>query len=205
MKKIRKINVYLNMWRILPAYLCFRKNRFKEKCAMDLHEWIKLHPCVADRKALFQFGYIMVYSKVNRNIFLNRLHRNAVMYVITRVLFPPMDFCYINVPPEKIGGGFSLQHGFSTIVAAKEIGERCHINQQVTIGYNEDDAPVIGDDVLISAGAIVIGDVHIGNSAKVGAGAVVVKDVPAYATVVGMAARVVKVSVPGEDSGEANN
>lgn len=204
MKKIRKVNVYLNMWRILPAYFCFRTNRFKRKCYMDLQEWIKLHPCVADKKELFQFGYIMIYSKVNRNIFLNRLHRNAVMYLITRVFFPPMDFCYINVPPEKIGGGFSLQHGFSTIVAAKEIGERCHINQQVTIGYNEDDAPVIGNDVLISAGAIVIGGVYIGDGAKVGAGAVVVKDVPDHATVVGMAARVVKISSPYKELGNNN-
>ena len=100
------------------------------------------------------------------------------------------------MPPEKIGGGFSLQHGFSTIIAAKEIGTHCHINQQVTIGYVGNDAPIIGDHVLVAAGAIVIGDIHIGNGSRIGAGAVVVHDVPDYATVVGPAAQVVKIRNP---------
>lgn len=111
------------------------------------------------------------------------------MYIITRICFTPLESCYITMPPEKIGGGLSFQHGFSTIVGAKEIGERCRINQQVTIGYNGEHAPVIGDDVTITAGAIVIGDVHIGNGACVGAGAVVTHDVPDHMAVVGIPAR----------------
>ena len=73
------------------------------------------------------------------------------------------------------------------------MGKRCRVNQQVTIGHVGLDAPVIGDDVRITAGAIVVGKIHIGNGATIGAGAVVVKDVPENATVVGTAARVVKI------------
>ena len=92
------------------------------------------------------------------------------------------------MPPEKIGGGFSFQHGFSTIVAAKEIGENCRIFQQVTVGFNGTEAPVIGDNVEITAGAIVIGDVYIGDGACIGAGAVVIRNVAENVTVVGVPA-----------------
>ena len=96
------------------------------------------------------------------------------------------------MPPEKIGGGFSLQHGFSTIIAAEEIGENCRVYQQVTIGYNGEYAPTIGDNVVITTGAIVIGDIHVGTGALVGAGAVVTKDIPDNSLAVGVPARVIK-------------
>lgn len=194
MNKLRMVWVYLNFWRILPAYLFFRTNKFKAKCLIDLEEWVKRFAAVKEKGKLIQFGYIVLFNKVYRNILLNRLHRNLFMCIIARILFAPLSSCYINMPPENIGGGLFLQHGFSTIIAAKEIGERCHINQQVTIGYDEKDSPVIGNNVLVAAGAIVIGKVNIGDNAKVGAGAVVVKDVPANATVVGVAAKVVKIA-----------
>lgn len=99
----------------------------------------------------------------------------------------------MNMPPENLGGGLCFQHGFSTIVAAKKIGRNCVINQQVTIGYtNSEDAPVIGDNVRIYAGAIIIGNVQIGDGATIAAGAVVVHDVPPHAVVGGVPAVVLK-------------
>ena len=76
------------------------------------------------------------------------------------------------------------------------MGKNCSVYQNVTIGrgkkVNDIDVPIIGDNVTIFTGAIIIGGVHIGNNAKIGAGAVVVKDVPENATVVGQAARILK-------------
>lgn len=190
MKKSRRLFMYFNLWRILPIYLFWNKNRFKQKCAMDLEQWLLHFPHIVNEKKMFQLGYILLYDKVFRNILLNRLHRNPLMYAITRLFFKPLESCYINMPPEKIGGGFSFQHGFSTIVAAKEIGERCCVYQQVTIGYNGEEAPIIEDDVTIMTGAIVIGGITVKTGAKVGAGAVVTKDVPKQATVAGVPARV---------------
>ena len=103
-----------------------------------------------------------------------------------------LKIAHINMPPEHIGGGLVIHHGFSTIVAAKEIGENCKIFQQVTIGYNEDENPVLEDNVTVCAGAIVIGGVHLHKGAFVGAGAVVVKDVPENTTVVGVPARAIE-------------
>ena len=103
----------------------------------------------------------------------------------------PMENCYIDC--EDIGPGLFIQHGFSTVIAARKIGKNCWINQQVTIGYaNERDQPTICDNVKIHAGAKVIGNVTIGDNSIVGANAVVVKDVPPNCTVVGVPAYIVK-------------
>ena len=58
------------------------------------------------------------------------------------------------------------------------IGSNCTIFHQVTIGEGKDGAPVIGDNVLIGAGAKIIGNVKIGANSKIGVNAVVVHDVP---------------------------
>jgi serine O-acetyltransferase len=102
----------------------------------------------------------------------------------------PLESLYIVTP--SIGPGLFIQHGFSTIIAAKSLGENCWVNQQVTIGFSSvDDCPTLGNNVSVKAGAIVIGDITIGDGAVVGAGAVVVKDVPPFSTVVGVPARIV--------------
>ena len=141
---------------------------------------------------LIQFGYFTMNMIEFRNIMLNRLHRNKISYILSRMLFKPLESLYINMPPEKIGGGLYIQHGFSTIIAAKEIGENCFINQQVTIGYNGTESPLIGNHVRIAAGAIVIGNVHIHDGATVAAGAVVKHDVAAGDVVAGVPAISVK-------------
>lgn len=85
-----------------------------------------------------------------------------------------------------------IQHGFATIVTAESIGNNVWINQQVTIGYNGASAPMIGDNVVIYAGAKIIGGVHIGNNVTVGANAVVTKDIPDNCVVAGVPARIIK-------------
>lgn len=70
-----------------------------------------------------------------------------------------------------------------------EIGNGCTIYQQVTIGQesigHKGQAPTIGNNVYIGAGAKIIGSIKIGNNVKIGANAVVTKDVPDNSTVVG--------------------
>jgi serine O-acetyltransferase len=79
----------------------------------------------------------------------------------------------------------NLPHGLYGIIISHNavIGANCTIYHQVTIGEGRGGAPTIGDNVLIGAGAKIIGGIHIGNNVKIGAGCVVTKDIPNNATV----------------------
>lgn len=86
-----------------------------------------------------------------------------------------------------------LPHGLNGIIVSHNavIGKNCTIFHQVTIGEGKGGAPLIGDNVLIGAGAKVVGGIRIGNNVKIGAGCVVAKDVPDGATVVCADAKVI--------------
>lgn len=73
------------------------------------------------------------------------------------------------------------------------IGDDVRIDQQVTIGirWDEEAAPIIGNNVRIGAGAKVLGSIRVGNNARIGANAVVLTDVPEGATAVGVPARII--------------
>jgi len=73
------------------------------------------------------------------------------------------------------------------------IGDNVRIDQQVTIGirWDENRAPVIGNNVRIGAGAKVLGSINIGNNVRIGANAVVLTDIPEGATAVGVPARII--------------
>lgn len=98
----------------------------------------------------------------------------------------------------KIGNGLYLPHTQGTVIGAVSIGENAVIYHNVTFGAREVDLgysgasrPVVGNNVIIGAGAKVLGGVVVGDGARIAANAVVVDDVPAGATVVGVPARVI--------------
>ena len=91
----------------------------------------------------------------------------------------------------EVGEGLQLPHnGLGVVINPNTvIGNNVKIHQNVTLGGREGSGcPVIGDDVLIGAGAVVLGDIRVGNGAKIGAGAVVLNDVPDEAIAVGVPA-----------------
>ncbi|EHI98325.1 transferase hexapeptide repeat containing protein [Clostridium sp. DL-VIII] len=102
----------------------------------------------------------------------------------------------------KIGKNFRFAHFQGTIIGNEVvIGDNCTIYQQVTLGqkiyglagYGDD--PILGDNIVIFAGAKVLGKIHVGNNSVVGANAVVLKDVPENSCAVGIPAHIIK----GED------
>lgn len=125
-----------------------------------------------------------------RNLFYYRIGGIRVISRLLKFLLPPMSTLFIWTP--KIGGGLFIQHGFATVIAAKELGRHCFVNQQVTIGYKGTEAPIIGDNVAVTCGAKILGGVTVGNNVIVGANAVVVKDVPANVTVGGVPAKIIR-------------
>lgn len=93
--------------------------------------------------------------------------------------------------------GITLDYTREKVTVYSEIkGAPVHrlVNQQVTIGYNDLYAPIIGDNVMVTCGAKVLGNVKVGNNVIIGVNAVVVKDVPDNATVVGVPAKIIKMN-----------
>ena len=99
-------------------------------------------------------------------------------------------------PGAKIGKGLFIDHGMGVVIGeTAEIGNNVTIYQGVTLGGTGKEKgkrhPTIGNNVIIAAGAKVLGSIKIGDNAKIGAGAVVIKPVPANSTVVGVPGRIV--------------
>lgn len=100
----------------------------------------------------------------------------------------------------SIGAGLELPHAISIVVHYNaKIGRNCTIYQFVTIGGDvKGNAPIIGDNCFIGAGAVIVVRVVIGNNVTIGANAVVNKNVPDNATVGGVPANVLHYEHPAK-------
>ena len=99
-------------------------------------------------------------------------------------------------PGAKIGERFCIDHGAGVVIGETTIiGNDVLIYQQVTLGGTGKDHgkrhPTIGNNVIIGAGAKVLGNITIGDNVRIGAGSVVMDDVPENSTVVGVPGRIV--------------
>ncbi len=100
-------------------------------------------------------------------------------------------------PGAQIGSGFFIDHGMGVVIGETcQIGDNVTLYQGVTLGGTGKHAgkrhPTLGNNVVIGAGAKVLGPFTVGDNSKVGAGAVVLKEVPPDSTVVGNPGRVVR-------------
>lgn len=110
-------------------------------------------------------------------------------------------------PGATIGKGFFIDHGSGVIIGETAIvGDNVTLYQGVTLGGTGKETgkrhPTIGDNVMISAGAKIIGSFTVGENSKIGAGSVVIEEVPPNCTVVGVPGRIVKrdnVKIPRSD------
>ena len=112
-------------------------------------------------------------------------------------------------PGAKIGDRVFFDHAMGAVVGeTAEIGDGCTIYQGVTLGGTSlykgaKRHPTLGKDVVVSAGAKVLGGFEVGDGAKIGSNAVVIKPVPAGATAVGIPARIIQ-SKAGESADVAS-
>ena len=100
-------------------------------------------------------------------------------------------------PGATIGKGLFIDHGSGVIIGeTAELGDNITLYQGVTLGGTGKEQgkrhPTLKDNVMVSAGAKVLGSFTIGENSKIGAGAVVLKEVPPNCTVVGVPGRIVK-------------
>lgn len=94
---------------------------------------------------------------------------------------------------KKIGRNLRMMHPFSSIINAESIGDNFIFYQNVTIGTNRDsNRPRIGNNVIVNAHSVIIGDITIGDNVWIGACSFVSKSVPSDTMVVGNPAKAVK-------------
>ncbi|MBQ6527502.1 MAG: serine O-acetyltransferase [Clostridia bacterium] len=165
----------------------------KDPAARSLVEVILLYP-----------GFrILVYHRVA-----NWLYRHRKFFLARYVSQRGRKKTGIEIHPgATIGKSLFIDHGMGIVIGeTAEIGDNCTIYHQVTLGGTGKDVgkrhPTIGNNVLIGAGASVLGPVVIGNNVRVAAGSVVLNNLPHNATAAGVPARVVSINgdrVPSDD------
>lgn len=194
---IKKLKFFLTFWLTIPHVMMYIISRRKDVIRYDVKQWAKccqMTPIIRGGKCLTIILLMQLLLRLPeyRNVFYLRIGRSAFFLKYLR----PMSTLYICTRSEDFGAGTFIQHGFATVITAEHIGRDCWINQQVTIGYNSSKKygygkPWIGNNVRVSAGAKVVGNIHVGDGSVVGVNAVVCKDVPAHSTIIPAAMQII--------------
>lgn len=136
---------------------------------------------------------VMLHYRIAHKLYLKR-HYFLARYISQRAVRKTGIEIH---PGAEIGSGFFIDHGNGVIIGETSIvGNNVTLYQGVTLGGTGKECgkrhPTIEDNVMISAGAKVLGSFTIGANSKIGAGSVVLEEVPPNSTVVGVPGRVVK-------------
>jgi serine O-acetyltransferase len=175
----------------VPLAWAYRVSDQQDVIDADVRRWLEIFQATDGEHSLHSLLYAF---EEFRAVFYYRLAggnpTGALLARVLRRIWKPV--AGLNLATADIGPGLFVAHGYATTLAAERIGANCYVHQGVTIGwdYRSDRAPIVGDDVFIGAGAVVVGAVTIGDGARIGSNAVVLRDVPAGATAVGVPARV---------------
>ena len=140
------------------------------------------------------------------------MHRIAHKLAYWKIPFLPRYISYLTRiftgieihPKAQIGNRFFIDHGEGVVIGETTIiGDDVLIYQQVTLGGTGNEHgkrhPTIGNNVIIGAGAKVLGNITIGDHVRIGAGSVVVEDVPENSTVVGVPGRIVQQKIVNDE------
>ncbi|MCU0473435.1 MAG: serine acetyltransferase [Bacteroidales bacterium] len=173
---LKNIKFFLEFIRCFPHLIIFYLHRNNSIIRADVIRSLSL---LEKRYSIpVGFIYLLSFHKPFRNVFYFRI---GTLKSILNIFCSEISSLYI-YRNQTIGEGLFIWHGYATLIGSKSIGENCTINQQVTIGtFNG--YPTILDNVTINSGAIVVGDITIGNNSVIGANATVFQDVPDNCTV----------------------
>lgn len=169
--------ILINSIRCLPHLLVFYVHPKKKLVKSDISVWLK----TLKKNYITPIGliYLLGLYPEYRNLFYHRIGNSKYfLNILCRKMQALNIDGYV-----KIGEGFFINHGYASAIGAKSIGKNCRVNQQVTIGDHFGGKPTILDNVHIHSGAVIIGNIVIGNNAVIGANATVFKDVPDNCTV----------------------
>lgn len=186
----------------MGGFFCKRNNESEEKQVMfkNLRETLEAYK-QRDPAARSNFEIFLLYPGVRAVID----HRIAQFFLKMNMKFLARTVSQIsrNVtgieihPGAKIGKRLVIDHGMGIVIGeTAEIGDDCLLYQGVTLGGTGKDSgkrhPTLGDNVMVGAGAKILGPFKVGPNARVAANAVVLSEVPENSTAVGIPARIVK-------------
>lgn len=143
---------------------------------------------------LYTGFHALIYHRVS-----HWFYRNKMFFIARLVSQLGRFFTGIEIHPGAvIGRGLFIDHGMGVVIGSSAvIGDNCTLYHGVTLGGTGKDKgakrhPTIGNNVLIGAGAKVLGPINIGDNSRIGANTFVSSDVEPFSTVVGIKGRIVK-------------
>lgn len=154
-----------------------------------------------DPAARSSFEVVMTYSGLHAiwsYLIANWFFKKKMYFIARSISQISRFFTGVEIHPgATIGKRLFIDHGMGIVIGETcRIGNNVTIYQGVTLGGTGKERgkrhPDIGDNVLIAAGAKVLGNIEVGSNVNIGANSVVLKDVPDYSTVVGIPGRIVK-------------
>jgi serine O-acetyltransferase len=154
----------------------------KDPAARNFIEVLLLYPSM----------YAIIFHRIAHSLYNNK------MFFLSRLISQFARFLTgIEIHPgAKIGKGFFIDHGMAVVIGeTTEIGDNVTIYHSVTLGGTGKDKgkrhPTIGNNVVIGAGAKVLGPIYVASNSKIGANSVVLSDIPANSTAVGIPAKII--------------
>jgi serine O-acetyltransferase len=169
-----------------------------DKLKQELDSIIDRDPAARSRLEVYFLysGFKAVRAYRRAHWFYERGHKFIARYISQRARHKTGIEIH---PGAKIGRGLFIDHGMGVVIGeTAEIGDNCTLYQGVTLGGTGKDHgkrhPTLGNNVLVGAGAKILGPFRVGDNARVAAGAVVLNEVPDNATAVGVPARVVRLN-----------
>ena len=169
---------------IKDLYLDAKNIKEKDPAARSILEVVLLYP-----------GFlILVFYRIS-----NLFYKNKLFFIARAISQFGRFLTGIEIHPgAKIGKRLFIDHGMGIVIGeTAEIGNDCTIYHGVTLGGTGKDIlkrhPTLGNNVMVGAGAKLLGPINVGNNVKIGAGSVVLKDIEDSVTVVGVpASRIIK-------------
>ncbi len=191
---IKSLLQWFTLFFFSPVLLSFFITDAKSIIEEDIKRWQSVLN-LPERSNTLQILFLFKSFVEFRNLYYFRVLKGSLtdrmIGRLLRLIYHPLSTLYL-IDCCNIGPGLFIQHGFSSIVFG-DLGSNCWINQQVTIGTKDNNGyPHIGDNVIITSGAKVLGNIKIGNNVTIGANAVVIKDVPDNCVVGGVPAHIIK-------------
>lgn len=159
----------------------------------DLNKVMENDPAARSKIEVFLLYptiHALIAYRISHYLYINKLFFLARLISQISIFFTGIEIH----PGAKIGRGLVIDHGMGVVIGeTSEIGDNVLLYHGVTLGGTGKDKgkrhPTVGNNVVIGAGAKVLGPIYIGSNSKIGANSVVLNNVPEGATAVGIPAK----------------